>query len=103
MHLPSISVLTVLRGHQRIEQVLPVLSLQCDNLSTGSTAVRLEVERLPEVVDRRRGGVGSDVEEDADAGEGISNGFRSLVPSLTLAAESVRMRCSTEVSIRIRY
>lgn len=59
--------LTVLRRHQRIEQIPPVQTLQRDNLPARAAAIRLEVECLPEMVNRCGRWVRADVEEDANA------------------------------------
>lgn len=59
--------LTVLRRHQRIEQIPPVQTLQRDNLPARTAAIRLEVECLPEMVNRCGRWVRADVEEDANA------------------------------------
>jgi hypothetical protein len=51
----------------RVKQCLAVFALESDDLATGATNVRVNVECFPEVVDRARARSRADVEEDTDA------------------------------------
>lgn len=53
---------------QRIQQVLSKLALIGNNLSTRASDIRVEIKRLPEMVNTRWAGSGSYVEEDTDVG-----------------------------------
>jgi len=54
-------VLKVLSRNERIDQVLPEGTFESDDLATGATDRRVDVERFPEVVDRVWSGLGADI------------------------------------------
>jgi hypothetical protein len=51
---------------QRIEQILPIFTLECNNLTASTADIRIDIERLPQVVYGRRTGLSADIEQDAD-------------------------------------
>ena len=54
------------RRTEGVKQRLPISTLEGDDLTAGTTNIRVNVERLPEMVDRARARPGTDVEKDAD-------------------------------------
>jgi hypothetical protein len=58
-----------LQGHtERVEQVLPVFPFQSDDLATSATDVRVDIECLPQVIDRSGARHSSDIDKDANIG-----------------------------------
>ena len=66
-------VLEVLRRDKRVEQVLPEHAFQSDNLATGTSDRRVDVECFPEMVDRVWSRLSAYVKQDADTGGYISS------------------------------
>lgn len=60
-------VLEILSSHKRIQQIFPEHALERDNLSTGSANGRVDVERFPQVIDRVRSRLRSNIEQDTHA------------------------------------
>lgn len=61
-------ILKILRRHQRVQKLQPPLPLQRHDLATRAPHIRVNIERLPQMVNRRGPGHGADVEEDANVG-----------------------------------
>jgi hypothetical protein len=61
-------VFEVLRGDERVDQVDAELAFEGNDLAARAADIRVDVERLPEVVDRRRAGHGPHVKQHADVG-----------------------------------
>lgn len=51
-----------------VDQVLTILALQCDDLTTSTSYVRVDVERLPQVVNGGRTGHGTNIKQHANVG-----------------------------------
>jgi hypothetical protein len=60
-------VLEILSCNERVEEILPEQTLECDDFSTCPTDRRVDIESFPEMVDRVWARLGSDVKEDAYA------------------------------------
>jgi hypothetical protein len=56
--------------HERIEQVSPIETLQRDDFPARAATVRLQIKRLPKMVDRCRSGIRTDIQQHADADYG---------------------------------
>jgi hypothetical protein len=56
------------RRTKRIHQLLPVFTLEGDDFTASTADIRVDVERLPEVINGARTRHGTNVEEDANVG-----------------------------------
>lgn len=53
---------------QRVDQVLSVFALQRDDFTARSADIGVDIECLPQVIDGRRAGHGTHIEQNADVG-----------------------------------
>lgn len=53
---------------QRVNEILAILALQCNDFSASAADIRVDIERFPQMVDRRRTWHGAYIEQHAYVG-----------------------------------
>jgi hypothetical protein len=64
------------RRTERIYELLPVCAFEGDNFTASATDIGVDVERLPEMINRARARLCTDIEQDANIG--LENGAKGV-------------------------